>query len=133
MPPMNGSDVVLLAEDAPGSGNHIVIGHQRDLSINENSETVDYNSKESRAQSVGYGRYSSDMSLDALYVPSDVAMAALKQAIRQGLYITVQTQIGGVATEEAECVVTGNVANYPDQGAVTVAVSLVVNGEWTTL
>lgn len=133
MPPMNGSDIVLMAEDAPGSGNLIVIGHQRDMSINENSETINFNSKESRAQSVGYGRYSSDMSLDALYVPSDAAMAALKQAIRQALYITVQTQVSGVPTEEAECVVTGNVSNFPDQGEVTVSVSLTVNGEWETL
>lgn len=127
---MNGSDVLLYAEDAPGSGNLIVIGSQRDVSFDEQSGTVDYSSKDSRAQKVGYGRYSSSAQLSALYVPSDTAMLALKKAIRDGLYIKVQKIESGVAFEEAEAVVTGNSTAFPDQGEATVSVNLTINGEW---
>lgn len=130
---MNGTDMLLYAEDAPGSGNMILIGSQRDMSADEASATIDYSSKDARAQAVGYGRYSATVKLGALFVPTDTAMLALKQAIRQGLYIVVRKVMAGVGVEEASAVVTGNSESFPDQGEAVVSVDLTINGEWAAV
>lgn len=127
---INGSDVLLYAEDAPGSGNIIVIGSQRDVSFDESSAVIDMSSKDSRAQRVDYGRYSATVKLGALYVPTDTAMIALKQAIRQGLKIVARRVMSGTTVESASAVVTGKSESFPDQGEAVVSVDLTIDGEW---
>lgn len=120
---MNGSDVLLLVEGT-------VVGYQRDVTFEEATEAIDVSSKESRARRVTAGRYSASVSLDALYVPDDVAYQSLKSAMRTGALVTVLRQEDGVALEHAEALVTALSEKAPDQDAATVSVELVIDGEW---
>lgn len=122
---VNGADIIIFIDgDAVGS--------QRDCSLDEKSGTVDYSSKDSRAQRVDYGRYSATLSLDALYVPSDVAYQALQAAIRNATKVEVVRVEDGVALESALAVVTDLGTKAPDQTEATVAASLTIDGEWTS-
>lgn len=120
---MNGSDVLLLVEGT-------VVGYQRDVTFEEATEAIDVSSKESRARRVTAGRYSASVSLDALYVPDDVAYQSLKSAMRTGALVTVLRQEDGVALEHAEALVTALSEKAPDQDAATLSVELVIDGEW---
>lgn len=120
---MNGSDVLLLVEGT-------VVGYQRDVTFEEATEAIDVSSKESRARRVTAGRYSASVSLDALYVPDDVAYQSLKSAMRTGALVTVLRQEDGVALEHAEALVTALSEKAPDQDAATLSVELVIDCEW---
>jgi len=131
--PINGSSVLLYCEDVPGSYNMIVIGSQRDCTIDENNALIDTSSKDAREATHLSGRYSSTITLSNLYVPSSTAMAALKAAIRQGVGIKVQKYENGVAVEEAAASVAGRSENFPDQGAAVVSVNITINGAWAAV
>lgn len=120
---MNGADVLVLIE-----GN--LVGSQRDVTFDEANESIDMSSKNSRARRVEYGRYSSTVSLDALYVPTDAAYMALKTANRAGTKVEVVRQQEGMILENATAVITALSEAAPDQDAVTVSVSFDIDGEW---
>jgi len=120
---MNGADVLILIEGD-------LVGSQRDVSIDENNESIDMSSKDSRARRVIAGRYSSSMSLDAVYVPSDTAYQALQTAMRNGNLIQVMVQEEGVIEESAMANITAMSKAAPDQDAVTVSISFDIDGEW---
>jgi hypothetical protein len=77
------------------------------------------------------GRYSANISLDALYVPDDAAFLALQNAMRNGELILVQRQEAGVALEEADALITSMSSSFPDQGEGTISISLTIDGAWT--
>ena len=120
---MNGADVLVLIE-----GN--LVGSQRDVTFDEANESIDMSSKSSRARRVEYGRYSSTVSLDALYVPTDAAYMALKAANRDGTKVQVMRQQEGMILENAMAVITALSEAAPDQDAVTVSISFDIDGEW---
>jgi len=66
---MNGTDILILVE-----GN--LLGSQRDVTIEETTESIDMSSKDGRARRVIPGRYASTLSLDEVYVPDDTAYLA---------------------------------------------------------
>ncbi len=129
---MNGADVLLLVnlgtEDDP---TWAIVGSQRDATFNETTAEIDLSSKDSRARRVGPGRYSADVSLDALYVPSDEGYQALRDAMRLGNLIQIQRQESEAALEYAYAVVTGLSGGMPDQGEATISVDLAIDGEWS--
>jgi len=128
---MNGTDFLLLVNTGTAEVPvYTVVGSQRDATVDEASATIDVSSKDSRAQRVLPGRYSSTLSLDALYVPDDEAYQALVEANRTGELIKVAKELAGVVTETADAVVTSISEGYPDQGEATVSVSLTIDGEW---
>src|SRR4030042_4056480 len=96
---MNGTDLLLLVNTGVSPiVQYEAVGSQRDAPIDEATATIDVSSKDSRAQRVLPGRYSSTISLDALYVPSDQAFMALKAANRDGEMILIAREEAGVVT-----------------------------------
>lgn len=128
---MNGTDILLLVNTGmPSVPVYEVVGSQRDVTFDETTEEIDVSSKSSRAKRVLPGRYSSEISLEALYVPSDAAYLALKDAMRNGTLIKVLRQESGVSLEEATAMIGALGEAGPDQGEATVSIKLTVDGEW---
>jgi len=131
---MNGTDILLLVNTGtPSVPVYTAVGSQRDATFGETTEAIDMSSKDARAKKVLAGRYTSEISMEALYVPSDMAYQALKDAMRNGTLIKVLREEAGVALEEAEAVVTDLSQAAPDQDGATVSVGLAINGEWTEI
>ncbi len=122
---MNGTDVLLYVDG-------VVVGSQRDVTFEESTEEIDVSSKDGRAKRVLAGRYSSTVSLEALYVPTDTAYMSLKDAMRNGDFVTIVRLEDSVALESAEAIVTSLSEAAPDQGEATVSVSLTIDGDWVT-
>lgn len=128
---MNGTDFLLLANTGTAeSPAYEVVGCQRDGSVDENTAAIDVSCKDSRSQRVLAGRYSSSVSLDSLYVPSDSAYAALKAAMRSGSLILIARQIAGVVEETANALVESLSEAFPDQSEATVSIGLTIDGDW---
>ncbi len=128
---MNGTDLLILANTGtPGVPAYSIVGSQRDATLEESTDTIDISSKDSRAQRVLPGRYSATISLDALYVPSDLAYLALKNANRNGNLILVAREEAGVVTETVEAKIDSMSEALPDQGESTISISLTIDGFW---
>ena len=121
---MNGTDILILVE-----GN--LLGSQRDVTIEETTESIDMSSKDGRARRVIPGRYASTLSLDEVYVPDDTAYLALQTAMRDGNLIQLMVQEEGVIIESAMAVITSMSKAGPDQDAATVSIAFDIDGEWT--
>jgi TP901-1 family phage major tail protein len=131
---MNGTDLLVLVNTGtPMTPVYEAVGSQRDATIEETSDTIDVSSKDSRAQRVLAGRYSSSVSLDALYVPSDAAYQALKTANRDGDLILIARQEVGVVTEIVTAKIDSMSEAFPDQGEATISISMTVDGWWTVV
>jgi len=122
---MNGADILIWIE-----GN--MVGSQRDVTIDETTAEIDMSSKDARERRVIAGRYSANISLDALYVPSDTAYTALKAAMRDGTLVEVVRIEEGSVLESANAVVTSLSEKGPDQDAATVSIGLAIDGAWVT-
>jgi len=125
---MNGTDILLLVYDGAA---YDVVGSQRDVTFEETTDEIDVSSKDSRNKRVLPGRYSSTVSLDALYVPTDDAYEKLKDAMRTGVAVKLMRQEDGVSLESADAIVTSISEAGPDQGEATISVSLTIDGAWT--
>ena len=128
---MNGTDVLLLVN----TGTVLVpvyeaVGSQRDVTFDEATEEIDVSSKDSRAKRVLPGRYSSGLSLDALYVATDAAYQALRDAMRNGELILVAKEDDGVTLETADALITSLSEGFPDQGEGTISCALTIDGFW---
>jgi TP901-1 family phage major tail protein len=129
---INGSDILLFVNTGtPELPSYEAVGSQRDVTFEENTEEIDVSSKDQREMRVIAGRYSANISLDALYVPDDAAFTALQDAMRNGTLILVQRQEAGVALEEADALITSMSSSFPDQGEGTISISLTIDGAWT--
>jgi len=131
---MNGTDVLLLVNTGtPAVPVYEVVGEQRDVAFDESTEEIDVSSKASRAKRVLPGRYSASLSLDQLYVWTQIGYQELRDAMRDGELILVAKQEGGVTLETADALVTSLSESFPDQGEATVSISLTIDGFWTEL
>lgn len=129
---MNGSDFLVLVNTGTAeSPSYEAVGCQRDATIEEASDTIDNSCKDSRAQRVDPGRYSSTVSLDALYVQTDVAYAALKTANRDGTKVMLAKEIEDVVTEVALAKIDSISETFPDQAEATVSISFTIDGWWS--
>lgn len=129
----NGTNFLLLANTGSDAApTYEVVGSQRDATLEETSAVIDYSSKNSRAARKGPGRYASTISMDALYVPTDAAYRALRDANRnpEGEIILVAKEYDGLVTETAPAVVTSISEAEPDQAEATISISLEVDGFW---
>ena len=127
---VNGTDVLLLADVG---GSPTVVGSQRGVTFEETSESIDVSSKEGRAMRVLPGRYSSTVSLEHLYVPSDTAYLAIRDANRDGTFLTIRRQEFGSPFEEASCIVTSVSGEFPDQGEAVISVEVMVDDIWNAV
>lgn len=131
---MNGTDLLILANvGTPESPSYAVVGCQRDATIDEASATIDVSCKTQREQKVLAGRYSSTISLDALYVPDDAAYLALRSANRDGELILVAREESDVVTETATAKIDSISESFPDQGEATISISMTLDGAWTAV
>lgn len=129
---MNGTDFLLLVNTGTDlTPVYEAVGSQQDATVDEASATIDTSSKDARAQRVLAGRYSSTVSLDALYVPTDAAYQKLKDANRAGDLIKIAREISGVVTETADAKIDSMSEAFPDQDKATISISLTIDGEWT--
>lgn len=110
-----------------------MVGYQRDVTFTENTAAIDVSSKEERFQRVLGGRYSSEITLDALYVFDDDAYLALVTAMRSGDLIAIErTEVNGLAAPlTADALVTSISSRFPDQAESTISITLVIDGAWS--
>jgi len=128
---MNGSDfLVLVNTGTPEVPAYEVAGCQRDATVEESSDTIDVSCKDSRAQRVLAGRYSSTVSFDHLYVPTNDGYLALRAANRDGELILIAREWGGAVQEIADAKVDSISESFPDQGESVVSISLTIDGFW---
>jgi len=129
---MNGTDILLLVNTGTALVPvYEVVGSQRDATFGETTDAIDVSSKDARERRLLPGRYSSEITMDALYVPSDTAYLALQTAMRDGDLIKILREESGASLEEATAVVTDLSQAAPDQDGATVSVGLAIDGEWT--
>ena len=129
---MNGTDVLLLVNTGTEAlPVYEAVGSQRDVTFEEATAAIDVSSKDGRAARVLPGRYSSSLSLDALYVPTNDDYDALKDAMRDGEMILVAKEVDGTTTETATALITTMSEAFPDQGEATISISMTIDGEWT--
>jgi TP901-1 family phage major tail protein len=127
----NGADILLMVNvGTEAMPQYLAVGSQRDFSREETTEEIDVSSKDGRAKRVIAGRYSSTISLEALYVPTDEGYLALRDAMRNGDLIKVRISDENTPTEEADALITSLSEEYPDQAEATVSCDLTIDGEW---
>ena len=123
---MNGTDILIWVD-----GN--AVGSQRDVTIDENTAEIDVSNKnDGRAMRVLPGRYDSQLTLDALYVPDDAAYLDLQAAMRNGTFVEVVVVEEGVVIESANAIVTKLSRNGPDQAEATCSITLRIDGNWVS-
>ncbi len=128
----NGTDILLYVNTGTTAVPvYEAVGSQRDVTFDQGNEEIDLSSKESRAKVVIPGRYSAGISLDALYVPTDDAFLALRDACRDGELILVARTEDDVTTETASAMIASMSETFPDQGEAAISISLTISGEWT--
>lgn len=131
---INGSDVLLLVNTGtPAVPVYEAVGSQRDVNFDEATEAIDVSSKDSRATRVLPGRYSANLSLDALYVWADAGYRALRDAMRDGNLILVARQDDGVTLETADALITSLSESFPDQAEAVISISMDIDNFWTEL
>ena len=131
---MNGTDVLLLVNTGTAAVPvYEAVGSQRDVSFDEATEEIDVSSKDSRAKRVLPGRYSATLSLDALYVWTDDAYHALRDAMRDGELILVAREDDSTTIETGDALITSLSESFPDQGEGTISISMTIDGFWTEL
>jgi hypothetical protein len=123
-PYTNGTDCLVLVDGH-------VVGSQRNATFAEHTALIDVSSKDSGyAQRVMPGRYSADVALDHMYLPTDAGYLALKAAKRNHTFVEVWRQEAGSVLESACAVVTELSEAAPDQDVMICSTTLVIDGEW---
>lgn len=131
---MNGTDVLLLVNIGTAAvPAYQAVGSQRDVTFDEATEEIDVSSKDSRAKRVLPGRYSATLSLDALYVWTDVGYHALRDAMRDGELILVAREDDSTTIETADALITSLSESFPDQGEGAISISMTIDGFWMEL
>jgi hypothetical protein len=121
--PINGTLVILVIDD-------LIVGHQRGMTVSETNEPVDYSSKERRERRVGYGRYESTISMEALYVPNSSGYLAIQDASRNGVIIEIIRKENGSDYETAFGVISSVSSDFPDQGESVLSIDIDIDGPW---
>ena len=129
---INGTSVLLLVNTGTvPSPVWTVVGSQRDLTQNETNSELDMSSKDAREQATEYGRYSTNLSLDALYIAAAADFIKIRDASRAGTKVQVRRQEAGSDVEDLSCVITSMSESFPDQGPATISIDLTGDGAWT--
>lgn len=127
----NGTDVLLYVDN--GFGTQVVVASQRNVNFKEQNAVLDMSSKTSRNRRITGGRYSADVSLQSLYIPTASGYGRLRDALRAGTAISVRRMQGsGPSTlETASAQVTSLSEDFPDQGPGVVSIDLAIDGAWS--
>lgn len=131
MPPINGSLVVVQVNTGTVAlPVWTTVGGQRDLTKSGTLALIDFSSKDQRAEVVGGGRWTGELTFSNLYVPGAAEMALLSGANESGDVVQVRKFENGVAVETAEGVVTDFSEQHPDMDASTVDITIHISGGW---
>lgn len=133
---LDGSGVLLLVNTTGdvNSPNYVVVAGQRSVSFSEDTAEIDATSKDDGASGTFLpGRNSDTMSLEHLYELGDAGFGALKAARRNRQMIRVRKQENGVASEQADALITNMTTNFPDSDVSTVSLSLRISGGWSAV
>jgi TP901-1 family phage major tail protein len=129
---MNGTDVLLFVNTGTiNSPTYVAVGSQRNTTITKTMATMDASSKDSDDENPEPGRLGSTVSLDGVYVPSDVAQRLIDTTYKSKGLLLIEVQENGVETETAPAYITSFVKNHPDQDVSTFTIDLMVKGGWT--
>ncbi len=129
-----GHDVLLLANTGtPSSPVYTAVGVQQGLSWETSRDLIEITGKADDHKRFTYGKRGDTVSLDAVYVPSDAAFAALKTALRDGTTILIRRSELGTEVEEATALVGSISHEAADNDAATVSISLTLDTAWTTV
>jgi TP901-1 family phage major tail protein len=126
---MNGTDILVWVDTG---GAPTVIGSQRGASFKRTAGTIDYSCKNDFHWLGDYGRLESEISMEALYIPTDAAYLLLRAAYEARTYVNVVRAEYGVFIESALAIVTDLSDEAPDQEAATVSATLKVSGAWAS-
>ncbi|HUW13079.1 MAG TPA: phage tail tube protein [Anaerolineae bacterium] len=107
-----------------------LVGSQQDVTFDESNDIIEFTSKDQRAVGVEAGHYRANVTLTALYVPSDPAQLALRTALQLGSKVTLIRIENGATLESCQAVVEGMPTSAPDAAPATISISLRVDGEW---
>ncbi len=124
---MNGSDVLIYVQIG---GKYVVVGSQRNATVNKNTATYDVSSKDTDDELVEPGRRSSTLDMDAVYVPSDMAYLELDAAYKASSPVYLEIQENLVTTETATAYIESFTKNFPDQDASTFSMTFHITGGW---
>lgn len=131
---ISGTDVLLLVNTGTAAvPAYEVVGCQRDVTFDQNRETIDVSCKTVDGKPVLAGRYEANLSLDSLYSWTDDGYQQLRSRMRNGELILVARQEEGVVIETADALVVGMSESFPDNTEATFSVDLRVSGTWTEL
>jgi len=132
---VNGTQMLLLVNVGTAAVPiYEAVASQKDLGIEQASEEIDVSNKNSgRYAEFIPGRYSSTISLEALYVENEASYGVLQQSCEFGIPLKVRREYAGVAKKEADVFVTSLSEAFPDMGPSVVTAALRVSGPWRTL
>jgi predicted secreted protein len=125
---MNGADVLLYAETAPGT--FTALAGQRGATRDRSAATIDISHKLDKYERFIPGRLSSSLAFDGLWVPTDEAYQTLDEAYDAQDTIVCRLMWDGEPWKEADGFLTSLSEAYPDQDAATITATFQVSGAW---
>lgn len=129
---INGSSVLLLinvaGSDEPAL--FVPIGSQLGMQKQTNRELISAAHKNSPYTRSLYGRHSSNVTIDALFVPDEESQNHLEEAQRQERDVLVRVQREDGAVEQAWALIVSIGEGHPDNDRSTLAVELQIENDW---
>lgn len=131
---MNGASVLVLVktDDDDGNGNPVYtpVAEQTGLSTEESRDLIEAAAKGDDHMKHLYGRMSTQVELESLYVPNDQAFQAIKQAFHNKEEVILRRSEDGQHVEEARAKIENIGAEFPDNDASTVSVTFQLQEPW---
>lgn len=134
---MNGAQVLVLVQTGtdPTSGDPIFtpVGEQTGLSDEASRELIEAAAKGDDHLKHLYGRMSTTVELEALYVPNDQAFKAIEDALRNKTEVILRRSENGTVVEEAAAKVESISREWPDEDTATISVTFQLQEPWTAV
>lgn len=129
---MDGAQVLVLVpvDDGTGTMEYKPVAEQTSLSVENTHNLIEATSKDSTHTKWLYGKEDDTMSLEALYVPDDQAMKAIRDAKKNREMVILRRSENGTEVEEAEALIETMSYEWPDNDNSTVAVDFQLNESW---
>jgi TP901-1 family phage major tail protein len=127
----DGASVLVLVPDPNSPGSYIPVAEQTNLSRESSRNLIEASSKDSDHTKWIYGKKDDTVELEALYVPNDAAMQALRNAQENKEIVVLRRTEDGTAVEQAEALVSTISDEFPDNDVSTVSVEFQLNTSWT--
>ncbi|HEY8414406.1 MAG TPA: phage tail tube protein [Thermaerobacter sp.] len=131
---MNGAQVLVLVktgeDQTSGQPIYTPVGEQTGLSSEESRDLIEAAAKGDDHMKHLYGRASTQVELEALYVPNDEAFLAIRDAYRNKAEVILRRSEDGQHVEEARAKVESISSEWPDNDSSTVSVTFQLQEPW---